>query len=700
MNLGIIYLPYYYIILIVLLIFFVVRIRSRKRKMSKPERVIGLHFHECLTYVTSRYKAVVTQEWVVSNYHKEKYFKQLKKNQKRPTSLRIQKFNKEINKRGINDPQSGQLYAGKIKYSLCSPKANYPYTFSIDQYDRLGEIWGRLKLFNAVNQVEVMTRNAWTKGYLSANLHYGYGGISQKEAKELYELILLKLRFTNEVRKINSYSPYELGFIHAYEHQQSVKNGTQKYLFQPELESLQATEGVFGDPKGHFSIKGVNIGSWYYYEGEGNFITFGGARSGKGVNLIVPQLLNFEAYEDGSIVAVDIKGTLTAISARTLNENGFETIILDPWNVQNSIGATHNIAPHSFNPIDIISRDPDHTYDHCDALARILIPVRTNTSDNHWDDKARQWVSTYLFYLATNDLLTDEERTLSNLRSLFKKNKGERNQLFENMIDGSVSEAFSDDVNEIAYMVENSEKEASGILSNITRELDVFKSPPLQRALDVSSFDINQITNGKMRVFIVIDLENLSTHNKWLQLMLTSIIMTIRRTPKKKVLMIIDEMYSIGHLDIVEKSMSFMPEYKLQLWTIWQDLNQMKKMYPTSWETFISNSAVTTWLGMEGNETPEYLSKLISTKHIKYKKTQSIINDLEGKGSSGTELYEIPMQSALQLRMNDGIVARVKGHPQPYYFKPAPYYEDILLVERADPNPLRDNYEDHSEENE
>ncbi len=664
---------------------------ARRSKHTSPETIIGWHFHHCLNYKTSRYKGLVIQKWEISYPHRDSYLAKMKESEKDDSLNRMKKGLKEINKFGVNEPNNTVRYAGQISFSTCSKNADYPFTFSVDDYDRWAYLIGKLHLLNAVDSIKTMKRSSWTTGYLRGDLYYDYKGLDLNEAQELFDLVHLKNNFTSEVRKIDTWSPSELGFIHAYSHQNQIRHGTQEFIFEQEFEKLRDGIGVFEEnPKNYLSINGVNIGSWYYYEGEGNFITIGGTRSGKGVNLIIPQLLNFEAYGEGSIVAIDIKGTLTAITARTLKENGFKTVILDPWSTQKDIGATHEIVPDSFNPLDIISRDPDQTIDDCDTLARIIIPVRQKTTDTHWDDKARQWVSTYLYYLVTDELLVDEERTLFNLRSLFKRTKAERKLLFENMIDGADSQTFIEDVKEIEDSFEFSEKESAGILSNIHRELDLFKSPPLQRALGKSTFDINDIAKGRMRLFISIDLEALSTHDKWLRLIITSVIMSIRRKPKEKVLMIVDEMFSIGHMEILEKSMSFMPEYKLQLWTIFQDLNQLKKLYPQSWETFIANSAVTTWLGLEGNETPEYLSRLISTKHIKYKKSQTVINELEGQGTHSPEFYEMPMQSALQLRMSDSIVARVKGHPKPFLFNKAPYYEDIILNQRADQNPLRE----------
>ncbi|MBL7736563.1 MAG: type IV secretory system conjugative DNA transfer family protein, partial [Chitinophagaceae bacterium] len=86
----------------------------------------------------------------------------------------------------------------------------------------------------------------------------------------------------------------------------------------------------------------------------GHLITVAGTGSGKGACLIIPSLLN---QPSGSYVVTDPKGENAYITARSQKEYGQNVVILDPWDEQTKIGATHGIPAAGFNPFDFIKMD-------------------------------------------------------------------------------------------------------------------------------------------------------------------------------------------------------------------------------------------------------------------------------------------------------------------------------------------------------
>lgn len=672
-------------------VFLVLFIRGKLHLPIKPlnsDVNTGIFYSACLKYGIKLEGNEVTQWWQVSPDLSKNYLKNIKNSTWKSRRDQMLKDQNQLNRFGVKESLGRDNYGRKVKYKLSKPEEEGGLAFTQDQYREYVRLMNKCELFNLAHEFGSLPRKAWTRAYLRNDMWYKYKGLTPDEADHLAYLIYLKRKFTEEVRHVQAFSPMDDGFLYAHNRQKSIDNGSIDVLFEKELEDIRLGSGVYEhDPEKVLGYKGVYVGGSWCYKEKGNFLTFGGTRSGKGVNLIIPQLLWHETYDPGSIVAVDIKGTLTAITARHLKESGFETIILDPWNTQEKIGAKHGITSSNFNPFDILSENPEDLIDDCQLMASILVPKRQKTADSHWDDKARQWVATYIYYLASDPNVQRHQRTLSHLRSLFKKGADDRNRLFYDIINGQGEEFFKDDVRAIEDMFDNSQKEAMGILSNVQRELDIFKSPGLSKNTSWSSFDIKSITQGKTRLFVVIDNSRLETHSKWLNLIIASLITTVRRHSNERVLMILDEFHTIGYMELLEKSMGFMPEYNMQIWAIMQDLSQLKSMYPKSWETFIANAAATTWLGLEGNETPDYLSKLISTKHVKYKKDQTIIDELLKGVQNSTELYEVPMQSALQIRESDDIFARVKGLKLCRFAK-LPYYETTKLRDRADENPL------------
>src|SRR6185312_14292684 len=78
-------------------------------------------------------------------------------------------------------------------------------------------------------------------------------------------------------------------------------------------------------------------------------------------------------------------------------------------------------------------------------------------------------------------------------------------------------------------------------------------------------------------------------------------LMRRKRLPKQRTLMLLDEVAQLGSLDLLPQAVSLLRGYGLQLWTFWQDLSQLTKLYPTNWESLVNNAAVLQVFGVPGH---------------------------------------------------------------------------------------------------
>ncbi|OEK03281.1 hypothetical protein BFP97_17885 [Roseivirga sp. 4D4] len=653
---------------------------------------IGRFHPDCLNYESRLMGSRVFQKWELDKKGLRNRWKTYSDKDKRGHYARIRETLKVFNLRGARETNGAAQYAGQVDFKLSSNSDSREPIFGHHEYLQYIEFWGKFSIVRVTDRFDKMRFDAWGRANLRADLSYDLrldngqmlSTQNWQEAKEFYELIKLKNRFTKEKRKKNTLAPFEDQFLHAYEYQLKIANGQQEALYEPHLDAIKKGQAGFGENNGlGISNKGVHIGGGKYVDKEGHFMTFGATRSGKGTSLVIPQLLNHESYP-GSMIIIDVKGTLTAITARSMQEHGFETIILDPWNIQEKYNTKHSIQKDSINPLDILDIESDDLLDDCDMLAESLVPKNAETKDPYWEDRARSWVSTYLLYLAHRP---DEERTLSNLRSLFKLSSEKRISLLVDMEEDYDVNVLKENAIDIRDSFEHSAKEAQGVLSHVHKELEIFKSPAMERATGSSTFDINSITNGKKRVFLIIPPERLETHAKWLRIMMSMSILATQRNKNQSVLLLMDEFPALGYMQIIDKNIGLTPEYRLQFWMILQDLNQLKKHYPKSWESFISNSVVTTWLGTSENTTAEYLSKLMGTTTVKYKSDRAISDELHGGNAQPIERLELTRQTPHAIRDYDGIYA-IFGGSYPLKIAKKPYYEDDRLKALADDNPL------------
>jgi type IV secretion system protein VirD4 len=360
-------------------------------------------------------------------------------------------------------------------------------------------------------------------------------------------------------------------------------------------------------------LKGVVLDVNMSFNDQGHLLTVGGARSGKG-NLIMFNMLT-NTY-DGSKIIIDPKGEICAVTSAYQQGLGRKVVAIDPWNIQEQIGADHIIKPSGFNPLQFLDPENENLPDDCDMIAEMLVPL-DNKKEDHWSRSARQWISAYLLHMITT--FPEEQRTLTRLRGLFRLPWDSTNDADDTLSkflidmklnDSQFSETIKQNANEIISMWKGDDREAKSINSTAVAATDLFKSMPMQRALDKSSFDARDITKGNTTIYICIPVERLETHGVFLRLLIGSFITAVQRYRDKKVLMILDEFYSLGYMSKIVKGMAQMPGYNLQLWPIVQDLNQLRDIYgETSWETFIANSAVRLFMGISDNFTAEYVSK-------------------------------------------------------------------------------------------
>lgn len=130
-----------------------------------------------------------------------------------------------------------------------------------------------------------------------------------------------------------------------------------------------------------------------------------GSRAGKGVSLVIPNLLLYE----GSVLAIDPKGELARATSKQRRKLG-EVVILDPFNT------TQAPDRAKFNPLAEIDPDSETAVDDAARLAEALI-IEEGGGDKHWINGARELVKGFiLFALRQKDPAL---RTLVTVRNFF-----------------------------------------------------------------------------------------------------------------------------------------------------------------------------------------------------------------------------------------------------------------------------------------
>lgn len=138
-------------------------------------------------------------------------------------------------------------------------------------------------------------------------------------------------------------------------------------------------------------------------------MTIAGSRTGKSVTLV-----NNLLFYRGSVLALDPKGELAAITAERRGALGQQVCILYPFHI-----APDRLMRYrtSFNPLSLLSPESDTIIEDAGLISDAL--VIAGGKDPHWDDSAQSWIEGLLLHIAT-DPTFEGRRNLATLRALLR----------------------------------------------------------------------------------------------------------------------------------------------------------------------------------------------------------------------------------------------------------------------------------------
>jgi len=142
------------------------------------------------------------------------------------------------------------------------------------------------------------------------------------------------------------------------------------------------------------------------YQGDGHLVTVAPTRSGKGVSVIIPNLLDYP----GSVVVTDPKGENYAVTARRRQELGTTVHAFDPFDVVDGTAAC--------NPLDVIDTTSPDAIDDARLLADMLVVVegRETGEQAFWNEEARALLTGLILYTVSHEPV--ERRILPHVRTL------------------------------------------------------------------------------------------------------------------------------------------------------------------------------------------------------------------------------------------------------------------------------------------
>jgi type IV secretory pathway TraG/TraD family ATPase VirD4 len=389
---------------------------------------------------------------------------------------------------------------------------------------------------------------------------------------------------------------------------------------------------------GHFIIGTGSDGHTLGHRDDGHVAMVCRTRGGKGISLIVPNLLEWP----GSVVVIDPKGENAMVTARrrengSLHSEGLgqKVRILDPFNIVRHRFDEFTDLKTGFNPVSLIRADCPESVDIAYRISASTLDTE-NAQDPFFPEAGRDFQKALILHVATSADFTDAERNLVTVRRYAQAGdvKAARLAALNAKPGKKTPSAFSllaramqrnhafggviSDAGARLIELEKSPRTLASVIQTVITALDFLDSPGMRECVSKPGFDLSELkTDPKgTSLYLCLPQRYMDTHYRWLRMMVTLVIgemESIQGQPKSghQVLTILDEFPALRRMRVIENAAAQIAGFGVKLVMVMQTLAQIKEIYKDNWETLFANATTKLCFGNDDQFTRQYISNLI-----------------------------------------------------------------------------------------
>lgn len=309
--------------------------------------------------------------------------------------------------------------------------------------------------------------------------------------------------------------------------------------------------------------------------GARKFLTFGGSehviveaptRSGKGVGIVIPNLLSWQE----SVVVLDVKRENWDATAGFRQKHGQSVFLFNPTDPE---GRTAR-----YNPLGYIDRDdPDHVVIELQKIATMLF-VPPERGEPFWTDSARTAFVGVGAYLA----VADQPFTIGSIYRLMTT--GDTRGFFRRVLDDRSLKLSQGCRNALADFTSGADNTFAGIVQTVTSKLSLWLNPRVDAATEDSDFDLRALRTKPMSIYLGVSPDELDRVAPLYNLLFQQLIdLNVRALPDAttphQVLVILDEFARIGRAQVIASAFSYVAGYGIRLLPVIQSRSQLRAVY-------------------------------------------------------------------------------------------------------------------------
>lgn len=372
--------------------------------------------------------------------------------------------------------------------------------------------------------------------------------------------------------------------------------------------------GLVGEKQGVYigGYEEANKLKYLKHNGPEHILAFAPTRSGKGIGLVLPTLLDWRE----SVIVLDIKGENWALTAGWREQYANNRVLkFDPT-------AAEGLSV-KFNPLEEIRVGSNYEIGDVQNIAMMIVDTEGKGLRDYWEKSSFSFISGLILHTIHN--ANQERKKYPNLTDVYELlNRDDIRDLLEEMVESThhlIAIVGREMLNKAA-------EELSGVVGSTSSYLNLYVDPIISNNTSMSEFKISDLMNNEQPVSLYLVLKPTDKNRimPLIRLMMNQLLRRlleelefeegkVKQSYKHRMLLMLDEFTSLGKLTVFQESLAFMAGYGIKAYIIIQDITQLYEAYGKD-ESILSNCHIRIAYAPNKLETAELLSKMTGTTTV------------------------------------------------------------------------------------
>jgi type IV secretion system protein VirD4 len=299
-------------------------------------------------------------------------------------------------------------------------------------------------------------------------------------------------------------------------------------------------------------------------------------RSGKGVGVVIPNLLNWP----DSVVVLDIKGENYDVTAGYRAAHGQAVYAFSPFD--------EDARSHRWNPLSAVRTSALHRVGDLLAVGQVFFPNDggSTSSEAFFNDQARN------LFLGIGLLLLETPELPRTIGEMLRQSSGKGRSLKDHL-SGLIAQRrdegkpLSDEcADALQRLLSNSENTLSSVVATFNAPLTIFADAVVDAATSADDFRLDDVRRRRMSIYVRIPPNRLANARPLLALFFSQLVSLNTQalpeqdaTLKLQCLLINDEFTAMGRVGLITSAAAFLAGYNLRLLTVVQAMSQLDAVY-------------------------------------------------------------------------------------------------------------------------